>query len=570
MRTSKFLLATLRENPAEAETISHKLMLRAGMIRKVAAGIYTWLPLGWRVLKKVENIIREEMNQCGALEILMPNVQPAELWQESTRWEMYGSELLRIRDRHERDFCFGPTHEEVVTDLVRNEIRSYKQLPITLYQIQTKFRDEIRPRFGVMRAREFLMKDAYSFHLDTESMQATYDQMYQVYNRIFSRLGLKYRPVLADTGNIGGNMSHEFHVLANAGEDLIAFSDQSDYAANVEKAESLAPKIPAISSDKAMQEVSTPNQRTINEISAFLKVDPKQTIKTLIVKGTVAPWVALLLRGDHELNETKIKSLLQIAEPLTFISDHELEEIIGCKAGFFGPVGLNLPIIADRDAVAVQNFICGANQTDKHLLNVNWQRDLPLPEIADIRNVVEGDLSPDGKGTLHFARGIEVGQIFQLGYKYSKSMNASVLNDQGKATPVAMGCYGIGVSRTVAATIEQNYDDHGIIWPEAIAPFQVAIIPMSMHKSYRVREAAEQAYQNLQDAGFDVIFDDRKERAGVLFADMDLIGIPHRIIISESGLDHGTFEYKIRGSDHTTEHCNITELVSFLRNKIKT
>lgn len=567
MRTSKFLLATLRETPAEAEVISHKLMLRAGMIRKLAAGLYTWLPLGLRVLKKVEKIIREEMARIDALEILMPAIQPAELWIESERWDAYGDQLLKIKDRHEHAFCFGPTHEEVVTHLARNELRSYKQLPLTLYQIQTKFRDEIRPRFGVMRGREFMMKDAYSFHLDEDSLKKTYDAMYEAYGRIFSRLGLKFRAVLADTGNIGGSTSHEFQVLANSGEDLIAYSDASDYAANIEMAEALELPTEIQNSNNPMQTVATPGQYTIDEVATFLKINPKQILKTLIVKGSEAPWVALVLRGDHELNEIKVAKLSQIASPLTFINSHEFAEVLGCEAGSIGPVDLKMPIIADRDAIGVKDFVCGANTNDKHLINVNWQRDLPVPQIADLRKVQEGDLSPDGKGKLQFARGIEVGQVFQLGKKYSHTMHATVLNETGKAVEMYMGCYGIGVSRTVAAAIEQNHDEQGIIWPDPIAPFQIVLIPMSLHKSYRVREAAEKIYQQLLDVGFDVLLDDRKERAGVLFADMDLIGIPHRIIISESGLDNGTVEYKNRMTGAATENVPIDSIEFFIKNK---
>ena len=564
MRTSKFLLATVKETPADAELVSHKLMIRAGMIRKNAAGIYTWLPMGLRVLQKVAAIVREEMNKSGALEILMPAIQAAELWHETGRWDTFGDQLLKIRDRHKHDFCFGPTHEEVITDLMRNELKSYKQLPITLYQIQTKFRDEIRPRFGVMRSREFLMKDAYSFHLDQESLAETYKIMYATYSQIFSRIGLKFRAVLADSGNIGGNSSHEFHVLANSGEDLIAFSDSSDYAANLEKAESLAPTIQNPDAAKQiMQEVKTPQKKTIDEVTTFLKIEPKQTIKTLIVKGTEKPWVALLLRGDHELNEIKASKLKEIAEPLTFAHEKEIPDITGCSAGFCGPVGLNIPIITDRDAIALQNFVCGANKDDTHLINVNWGRDLKEPQIADLRKVVEGDSSPDGNGKLHFARGIEVGHIFQLGDKYSTAMKATVLNDKGKATVLTMGCYGIGVSRTVAAAIEQNHDERGIIWPESIAPFQIVIIPISMHQSYRVKEAAEKLYAKLQKQGLEVLFDDRKERAGVIFADMDLIGIPHRIVISESGLDAGTMEYKSRKAAES-EHIAIEHVVEKL------
>lgn len=568
MRTSKFLLATLRETPAEAEVISHKLMLRAGMIRKLGSGIYTWLPLGFLVLKKIEGIIRKEMSCIDALEILMPAIQPAEIWMESERWNAYGDQLLKIKDRHKHEFCFGPTHEEVITQLARNELRSYKQLPITFFQIQTKFRDEIRPRFGVMRGREFLMKDAYSFHADEESLKKTYDAMCEAYMRIFSSLGLKFRAVLADTGNIGGNVSHEFQVLAQSGEDLIAYSDASDYAANIEMAEAFVQPVAIPGSDNQMQKVATPNQKTVEEVAAFLKIDRDKILKTLIVKGTKDPWIALVLRGDHELNEVKVAKILQVASPVTFINPQEFVELLGCTAGSIGPVGLRLPIIADREVLGIKDFVCGANETDKHLINVNWQRDLAIPQVADIRKVKEGDLSPDGNGKLQFARGIEVGQAFQLGKKYSHTMQATVLNEAGKAIEMYMGCYGIGVSRVVAAAIEQNHDEHGIIWPDVIAPFQVVIIPMSFHKSYLVREAAEKIYQQLLDVGFDVLLDDRKERAGVLFADMDLIGIPHRIIISESGLDNATVEYKTRIST-VSEHIKISDIILFLQKQIK-
>lgn len=568
MLVSKCLLATLREEPAEAEVISHKLMLRAGMIRKLAVGIYTWLPLGLRVLKKVENIIREEMNHTGALEILMPAIQPADLWVESRRWDFYGDELLRIKDRHEHDFCFGPTHEEVITDLARHEIRSYKQLPITLYQIQTKFRDEIRPRFGVMRGREFMMKDAYSFHLNEESLNKTYEDMYVAYTRIFSRLGLKFRAVLADTGNIGGNKSHEFQVLADSGEDLIAYSDSSNYAANIEMAECLAPSLTVQPSANQLREIATPQVKTIADVASFLKFEKTKILKTLIVKGKNIPFVALVLRGDHDLNVVKASRLSEVASPFTFINPEEFVELFGCDVGFVGPRGLNMPIIADRDAIGVKDFVCGANKNDQHLINVNWQRDLPLPQIADLRKVVVGDLSPDSKGKLQFMRGIEVGQIFQLGRKYSQAMRATVLDEKGKAVELLMGCYGIGVSRTVAASIEQNHDERGIIWPEQIAPFQVVIIPMSLHKSYRVREMAEKIYQEMVIAGFEVLFDDRKERAGVIFNDMDLIGIPHRIVISESGIEAGIVEYKSR-SNTEAENVPIDSLLTLLRDKIK-
>ncbi len=565
MKTSKFLLATLRETPKEAEVISHQLMLRAGMIRKLAAGIYTWLPLGLRVLQHIENIIRNEMNKVGALEILMPAIQPKELWLESGRWDTTGEQLLKIKDRHKHDFCFGPTHEEVVTDLIRNEIRSYKQLPLTVYQIQTKFRDEIRPRFGVMRGREFLMKDAYSFHLNEDSLAQTYQIMYQVYQNIYTRLGLKFRAVIADTGNIGGNASQEFQVLAQSGEDLIAYSDESEYAANIEMAEALAPTKQAATSELAMKNVATPNLTTIAEVAGFLKVPPQQTLKTLIVKGNDYPVIALVLRGDHELNEIKAAKLPEVAAPLIMIDSGKFQEYFGCSSGFVGPVGLNIPVIVDHYASVVNDFVCGANKNDQHLVNVNWQRDLPLPKVADLRKVVEGDLSPDGKGKLRLARGIEVGQIFQLGKKYSRSMKATVLDEAGKATELFMGCYGIGVSRTMAAAIEQNHDERGIIWPEAIAPFQIALIPMSLHKSYRVKESAEKLYGDLIVAGFEVLFDDRKDRAGVLFADIDLIGIPHRIVISESGIDQGIVEYKFRSSSNI-ENIPIENLVTFMQN----
>lgn len=595
MRTTNFLLATVKETPADAEIVSHKLMLRAGMMRKNAAGIYSWLPLGYRVLKKVTEIIRSEMDKSGALEINMPAIQPAELWQESGRWNMYGDQLLKLRDRHNHDFCFGPTHEEVITDLMRNELRSYKQLPITLYQIQTKFRDEIRPRFGVMRAREFLMKDAYSFHLDHASLQETYDVMYKTYTNIFTRLGLRFRAVLADTGNIGGNASHEFHVLAASGEDVIAFSDASDYAANLEKAEALAPTMPptiSANSDhlsaKPLTLIATPQQKTIAEICTFLQVAPQHTLKTLLVKGTDTPLIALIVRGDHELNEIKAGKLSGVAEPLQLAQDNEIEEIVGCPVGFIGPINLpqSIPIIVDRDAVAMamsageqHGCVCGANKADAHYINVNWQRDVvdasnaneqERVTVADIRKVVEGDPSPDGKGTLHFARGIEVGHIFQLGTKYSAAMHATVLNNAGKAATMVMGCYGIGVSRIVAAAIEQNHDERGIVWPTAIAPFQIALIPISLHQSYRVREMAERLYQELQEAGFEVLFDDRKERAGVIFADMDLLGIPHRIVISEGNLDKGVVEYKERNAiaGAAAEYIAPEEVLAWCHKKI--
>ncbi|MBX9705094.1 MAG: proline--tRNA ligase [Gammaproteobacteria bacterium] len=548
MKASNYLLANLKEMPADAELASHQLMLRAGLIRKLASGLYSWLPLGMRVLHNVERIVREEMDRSGALEVLMPNVQPAELWQESGRWEQYGPDMLRIVDRHERDFCYGPTHEEVITDIMRTELKSYKQVPVTLYQMQTKFRDEIRPRFGVMRAREFIMKDAYSFDIDAEGMRISYQKMYDAYQRIFTRLGLKFRAVDADTGSIGGNFSHEFQVLADAGEDLIAYSDQSDYAANVEKAITLFnTKRPAPTA--ALKKVATPEQRTIAEVCEFLKLDPKQTVKVLLVNGHNEELVALVLRGDHELNVIKAQHHHLIANPLTFADTATIEKALGCPVGFIGPVGLKalgVPMIVDHAAAAVADFCCGANEMGMHYLNANWERDCDLPEVADLRNVVAGDPSPDGKGTLHLTRGIEVGHVFQLGGKYSEPMKASVLNEQGQAITLLMGCYGIGVTRVVAAAIEQNHDDRGIIWPEAMAPFQVIMVPINYNKSHRVREACDKLYADFQAAGISVLLDDRKERPGVLFATADLIGIPHRVIISETGLDTGTVEYKHR------------------------
>jgi prolyl-tRNA synthetase len=568
MRTSQILLSTLRENPADAEVVSHQLMVRAGMIRKLAAGLYTWLPMGLRVLRKVEAIVREEMNRAGAQEVLMPAVQPAELWQESGRWNEMGDEMLRLKDRHDRDFCFGPTHEEVITDLIRNELRSYKQLPANFYQIQTKFRDERRPRFGVMRAREFLMKDAYSFHIDEASLQETYEAMHAAYTRIFTRLGLDFRAVLADTGAIGGSGSQEFHVLADSGEDDIAFSTESDYAANVELAEAVAPVGARPAATAAMSTVDTPAQHTIEEVSAFLKIEPRQIAKTLLVLGAEqGSVIALVLRGDHELNEIKAEKLAQVASPLTFATPEQVKAAAGCEPGSVGPVGLNIPVIVDRSAAHLADFVCGANQNGKHLTGVNWGRDLPEGVVVDIRNVVEGDPSPDGKGTLQIKRGIEVGHIFQLGRKYSEAMKAQVQAEDGKSVVMTMGCYGIGVSRVVAAAIEQNHDDQGIIWPAALAPFQVALIPMNMHKSQRLRDEAEKLYEALVAAGIDVIFDDRKERPGVMFSDMELIGIPHRVVFSEKGLDKGELEYKGR-RDSENQFIPLDQIVSFLKERL--
>ncbi|ALG67167.1 proline--tRNA ligase [Beggiatoa leptomitoformis] len=569
MRTSRFLLATLKETPADAEVISHQLMLRAGFIRKLAAGLYTWLPLGVRVLRKVEEIVRAEMNKSGALEVLMPAVQPAELWEESKRWEQYGPELLRLNDRHDRRFCFGPTHEEVITDLIRREIRSYKQLPANFYQIQTKFRDEIRPRFGVMRAREFIMKDAYSFHVGQPSLQETYDVMHATYCRIFDRLGLKYRPVLADTGSIGGNSSHEFHVLADSGEDAIAYSTTGTYAANVEKAEALAPagERPAPKMD-SLAVVNTPDQHTIEAVSQFLNVKPTQCVKTLLVNGENGGLVAFVLRGDHTLNAIKAAKHPDVASPLTFASPEKIKETIGCSIGSIGPVGLTVKIIVDRSAAQLSDFVCGANKDGQHLVGVNWKRDLPEPEMMDIRNVEVGDPSPDGNGVLDIARGIEVGHIFQLGDKYSGAMNATVLDETGRAITMLMGCYGLGVTRVIAAAIEQNHDEKGIIWSNAIAPFSVALLPMNMAKSERLREVVEKMYQQLLDAGVDVLLDDRKERPGVMFAEMELIGIPHRLVLSDRGLDEGTVEYKGR-RDNDVQIIPLSDAINFICEKIK-
>jgi prolyl-tRNA synthetase len=562
MRTSQFPLNTVKETPADAEIVSHQLMIRAGLIRKLAAGLYNWLPLGLRVLRKVENVVREEMDRAGGLEVSMPVVQPAELWQDSGRWEVFGPELCRFQDRHHRDFCLGPTHEEIITDLVRNEIKSYKQVPVNYYQIQTKFRDEIRPRFGVMRAREFLMKDAYSFHMTQDSLNDTYEAMYGAYSRIFERLGLEFRAVLADTGAIGGSLSHEFHVLADSGEDAIAFSDQSDYAANVEMAEAVALKFP----DEAPAElatVATPGQHSIDEVSAFLKVEPQRILKTLLVKGTEGGVVALLLRGDHELNPIKATKLPSVAYPLEFASDAEVREAASCAPGSVGPKGLTIPVIADRSAAELVNFVCGANVDGQHLTGVNWERDLPRHEVADLRLVDEGDVSPDGQGNLRIARGIEVGHIFQLGTKYSEAMQATVLNEDGKNQVLTMGCYGIGVSRVVAAAIEQNHDERGIIWPEALTPFQVALTPINMATSEKLQATAEHLYTTMKAAGLDVLFDDRKARPGVMFADMELIGIPHRIVISERLLETGRAEYKNRRDGEAIEIA-LEEVIPFL------
>ncbi len=573
MRTTQYLMSTLKETPADAEVISHQLMLRAGMIRREASGMYTWLPNGIRVLRKVEAIVREEMNKAGALEVLMPMVQPAELWQESGRWEQMDAELLRFKDRHQRDFVLGPTHEEVITDLVRKEISSYKQLPMNLYQIQTKFRDERRPRFGVMRAREFLMKDAYSFHLSQECLEKTYQAMYQAYCNIFNRLGLDFRPVLADTGAIGGAVSHEFHVLAASGEDAIVFSDASDYAANIEKAEALPPAEARSVATATLTKVATPGAHSIAEVSAFLKVPASKIVKTLLVHAKVldekAPkqLIALVLRGDHELNEIKADKHPLIASPLTFASEEEIRAATGANPGSLGPVGLTMTVLVDHSAAVLADFVCGANEDGYHLQGVNFDRDITNYQTADLRNVVEGDPSPCGSGRLVIKRGIEVGHIFQLGEKYAAAMKAGVLNEEGKHQIMTMGCYGVGVSRIVAAAIEQNNDAHGIIWSDAIAPFQVAIVPMNMHKSVRIQETAEKLYRELTAAGIEVLFDDRKERPGVMFADMELLGVPHHIVIGERNLDERLVEYKHRRSGEKAL-LNIDEVVATLRSKI--
>lgn len=570
MRTSKYLLSTLKETPNDAQVVSHQLMLRAGMVRPLASGLYNWLPTGLRVLKKVENIVREEMNKSGAIEVEMPVVQPAELWQESQRWEQYGPELLRFTDRGNRDFVLGPTHEEVITDLVRREVSSYKQLPLNLYQIQTKFRDEVRPRFGVMRGREFLMKDAYSFHTSRECLQETYEVMYRTYSAIFTRLGLDFRAVQADTGSIGGSASHEFQVLAQSGEDDIVFSTESDFAANIELAEAVA-----IGERQAptaeMELVDTPKAKTIAELVEQFNLPIEKTVKTLIVKGATEeqPLVALIIRGDHELNEVKAQKLAQVADPLEFADEADIKAKIGAGVGSLGPVNLPIPMIIDRSVALMSDFGAGANIDGKHYFNVNWERDVALPQVADLRNVVEGDPSPDGKGTLLIKRGIEVGHIFQLGTKYSEAMKATVQGEDGRPQTMIMGCYGIGVSRVVAAAIEQHHDERGIIWPsDAIAPFTVAIVPMNMHKSESVQQFSENLYRTLLAQGVDVIFDDRKERPGVMFADMELIGVPHMVVIGEKNLANGEIEYKNRRSGEKQMVAQ-DQLLNFLTSQLQ-
>lgn len=566
MRVSEFLLTTLKETPAEAEIISHQLMLRAGLIRRLASGLYSWMPMGLRVLRKVEQIVREEMDAAGALELLMPSVQPAELWQASERWEKYGPELLRFRDRHERGFCYGPTHEEIITDIARRELRSYKQLPVNFYQIQTKFRDEIRPRFGVMRAREFIMKDAYSFHINEDSLDETYQRMYAAYARIFTRLGLDYRAVIADTGSIGGNASHEFHVLADAGEDAIAFADQGDYAANVELAEARPGQTERPAPRQSLQLVDTPDARTIESLVDQFDVPAEQTVKTLIVRAdpeSQHSLVALILRGDHQLNPIKAARLPDIEAPLQLASEAEIREIIGAGPGSLGPVDLPIPHIVDRSAASLADFAAGANIDGKHYFGINWERDVPLGPVEDLRDVVEGDPSPDGHGQLRLARGIEVGHIFKLGKTYSEKLNATVLDEQGHPSTLLMGCYGIGISRIVGAAIEQNHDDRGIIWPTPIAPFQIALTPINLHKSARVRQAVEALHDTLTGAGYEVLLDDRESRPGVMFADMELIGIPHRIVLSERGLDKDEAEYKGR-CDQESQQVPLGQLLTFL------
>jgi len=564
MRLSQLPLTTFKETPAEAEIISHQLMLRASLIRRLASGLFTWLPIGLRVLRKVEAVIREEMDRAGAFELLMPTVQPAELWQESGRWDRYGNLLLRMHDRHDRAFCYGPTHEEVITDIARRELRSYRQLPVNYYQIQTKFRDEIRPRFGVMRAREFIMKDAYSFHIDQASLEETYTRTAYTYAQIFTRLGLHFRPVEADSGDIGGSRSHEFHVLADSGEDAIATCEADGFAANVELAPALKPADPRPAATAELATVQTPAVRTIDEIAGFLSIEPARCLKTLIVEGAEDGLVALVVRGDHELNALKAEKLAGVASPLQMAPPDRVEAATGCQPGFVGPLGLTIPVYVDHSAAHAADFVCGANQVDKHLTGVNWGRDLPEPQAVDIRNVVAGDPSPDGGGTLSIVRGVEVGHIFQLGDKYSRSMNANVLNRDGRETSMLMGCYGIGVTRIVAAAIEQNHDENGIAWPEPMSPFDVTILILNPKKAPAVNEAAETLLAELEAANIEVLFDDRDARPGVKFADADLLGIPHRIVIGERGLRDGNIEYRHRKTGEETKLA-IGAATDFLR-----
>jgi len=568
MRLSQYPINTMKETPAEAEVVSHQLMLRAGLIRRLAAGLYSWLPMGLKVLRKVERIVREEMDRAGALELVMPVVQPAELWQESGRWTEYGPELLRFRDRHERDFVAGPTHEEVITDIARRELKSYRQVPVNFYQIQTKFRDEVRPRFGVMRAREFIMKDAYSFHLDEASLQAGYRAMYDAYTRIFTRTGLTFRAVRADSGAIGGDVSQEFHVLAASGEDAIVFSDADDYAANLEAAAALPPREARPAPQEALRKVATPGARTIADLARFLKVEAARCVKTLIVEGRDEPVVALVVRGDHELNALKAQKLEGVASPLRMASAERVLEATGTDPGYVGLVGLKCRVYADHSALALADFVCGANEKDMHLTGVNWERDVRGARDADLRKVVEGDPSPSGKGRLRIARGIEVGHIFQLGNKYSEPMKAVVLDEAGKETTLLMGCYGIGVTRIVAAAIEQNHDERGIIWPAPIAPFQVVLVPINLQKSTRVREVSDRLYAELCAAGIEVLYDDRDTRPGVKFADAELLGIPHRLVVAERGLEAGNLEYRHRRDTASTEFP-AAEALAFVRARLE-
>jgi len=550
MRFTRFGLTTLRDTPSEAEIVSHQLMLKAGLIRRLASGLFTWMPLGLRVLRKVERIVREEMDRAGALEVAMPAVQPAELWRETGRWDKYGHLLLRMTDRHDRDFCFGPTHEEVITDIARRELRSYKQLPVNFYQVQVKFRDEIRPRFGVMRAREFIMKDAYSFDTDQAGLEESYRKMHDAYVAIFERLGLGFRVVDADSGEIGGSRSQEFMVLADSGEDGIAWCDEDNYASNVETAATLPPEGKAPAPTRDLEKISTPNCKTIEDLAEFLDITAVQTLKTLIVDGDDGP-IALVLRGDHELNAIKADRIPGVAEPLTMADPTTIQKATGSVPGYAGPIGLDIPVFYDHATAAMSDFVIGANEADMHYVGVNFGRDIDVPETVDLRNVVEGDPTPGGKGTLKIARGIEVGHIFQLGTVYSESMNATVQDKDGKDATMAMGCYGIGVTRIVGAAIEQNHDEKGIIWPEPLAPFDVVLVPINMHRSDAVREASEALYEELQSIGLDVLFDDRDARPGVKFADAELIGIPHRLVVSDRGLEAGELEYRHRRDDES-------------------
>ncbi|WP_269532753.1 proline--tRNA ligase [Chitinimonas sp. BJYL2] len=569
MRTSQFFLSTLKEAPNEAELPSHKLMLRAGLIKKLGSGLYTWMPLGLRVLRKVEAVVRDEMNKAGALELLMPAIQPAELWQESGRWAVFGPQMLKMKDRHDRDFCFGPTHEEVITDIARSEIKSYKQLPLNFYQVQTKFRDEIRPRFGVMRAREFMMKDAYSFHTSLESLQDTYGVMYKAYSNVFTRLGLTFRAVAADTGAIGGDGSHEFHVLADSGEDALAYCPTSDFAANVELAEALAPTTPRAAPSEAMRDVDTPKQTTCEQVAELLGIALNRTVK-LIALHAEGKLHIVLLRGDHSLNEVKVGKIAGMTD-FRFAAEDEIRAFFNCPPGFLGPVGIDrraVRVIADRSVAVMSDFVCGANKPKFHTAGVNWGRDLPEPDlVADVRNVVAGDPSPDGKGVLDICRGIEVGHIFQLRTKYSEALSCQYLDADGQLKPMEMGCYGIGVSRIVGAAIEQNFDDKGITWPAGIAPFAVAIVPVGYQRSEAVKAAADTLYAQLVAAGVDVVMDDRNERPGVMFADMELIGIPHRITIGEKSLAEGKVEYVSR-SNGNTELIDQAAVAGFLSGKL--